>query len=616
MKKNKQYIVLYIYFFIFAVLTYIIIFIMNKTCVLCGVFNYDTIVQREYPDGFVTGKRNKFTERVIHECVGGTCGNVSTMLPWLGVKSFPIAHFDMSEQAREMTEDIKHYGADARFVLNDMQGNTALLRCTHKLDDKTGKPAMGFHATSPDSNYVSRKYPRMRDEAPALLEQIDFVPDFYFFDIAEAGVRTIAEGLKKRGSIIYFEPESDKDMQKLLKAVNTSDIVKFSREKISDISFCDDYSDKLFIMTMGAEGIQYKLCSGEWKHLDSPKNGSEVDWEGAGDWFSSQLIAAMCENDVKDITSLSDECLVPMLKKAMETASRSVSFMSSKGMIDECKGGPRQKDMFDIEESNIPTTGIIGTVCGDIIGSDYEQHKKRTKKFNFNMFPKDAHFSDDTVMTIAIAQWLQGEHSTDRLVDIMVEMGRRYIGAGYGHKFKEWLNNDTHEPYGAASNGAAMRVGAIGWAFDTLEETLSAAKQTADVSHSSEEGEKGAMSVAAAIFMARNGKSKDEIKRYIEDTFGYDLSRKIEDIRPDYKFEILCSRSVPEAIICWLQSDTYEEAIRNAVSLGGDADTQAAIAGAIAAATPGMEVPKDIAVKCVSYLTPKLKRMMMDFYNR
>ena len=174
---------------------------MKKTCLLSGNFAFDTIVTREYPDGFVIGKNNKFTETVVTECVGNTCGNVSCMLPYLGVQAFPIAHFDTSEQGLQMKEDLRRYGADVRFVENSDKGGTTLLRCTHKRDKMTGEHTASFRATSPGSRFPRRRFIRVRDEAPMFVGKLDFTPDVFFFDAAEAGLRYLAEKLHEKGSL-------------------------------------------------------------------------------------------------------------------------------------------------------------------------------------------------------------------------------------------------------------------------------------------------------------------------------------------------------------------------------------------------------------------------------
>lgn len=307
---------------------------MKKSCLLSGNFALDTIVTRDYPNGFVVGKTNKFTETVVTECVGNTCGNVASILPYLGVQSFPIAHLDLSEQGLQIKDDLHRYGADVRFVENSANGGTTLLRCTHKRDKMTGEHTTSFRATSPGSRFPRRRFLRVRDEAPTFIENLDFVPNIFFFDAAEAGLRYLAAELRKQGTLIYFEPEGDAEKNKFLKAVEISDIVKFSHEKVSDISFTTQYTDKLFIRTLGADGLEFNLCGQGWTKVASVPNENVVDWEGAGDWITSQFIACLCEKDILSIPQMTVEAIRECLEIACETASRSVSYLGSKGLID------------------------------------------------------------------------------------------------------------------------------------------------------------------------------------------------------------------------------------------------------------------------------------------
>jgi sugar/nucleoside kinase (ribokinase family) len=305
-----------------------------KTCLLSGNFALDTIVTRDYPNGFVIGKSNKFTETIVTETVGNTCGNVACMLAHLGVQTFPIAHLDLSEQGHKIKEDLQRYGADVRFVENSAKGGTTLLRCTHKRDKTTGERATSFRATSPGSRFPKRRFLRARDEAPAFMANLDFTPDIFFFDAAEAGLRYLADELRQRGTLVYFEPESDADKSKFLKAVEVSDIVKFSHEKVSDISFTARHTDKLFIRTLGAEGLEFNLRGQGWVKIDSILNDNVIDCEGAGDWTTSQFIACLCEREILSIAHMSVDSVRECLEVACEVASQSVSFLGSKGMID------------------------------------------------------------------------------------------------------------------------------------------------------------------------------------------------------------------------------------------------------------------------------------------
>lgn len=227
-------------------------------------------------------------------------------------------------------------------------------------------------------------------------------------------------------------------------------------------------------------------------------------------------------------------------------------------------------------------------------------------------------FTDDTVMTVAVVNALLDMGNANdtglfrqHLVKKMQQWGRQYPKAGYGGKFLHWLVEDDPQPYSSWGNGSAMRVFPVGWYFETLEETLEYALVSAAVSHNHPEGVKGAQATAAAIFLARNGKDNPFIREYIETTFGYDLSRKLSDIRPSYDYDSSCKGSVPESIICFLEAADYEDTVRNAVSLGGDTDTMAAIAGSIAEAYWGM--PEDIIAKAKGYLDPSLLEVMDTF---
>ena len=305
-----------------------------KTCLLSGNFALDTIVMRDYPNGFVGGQSNMFTETIVTETVGNTCGNVACILAALGVQTFPIANLDLSEQGLKIKTDLQRYGADVRFVENSASGGTTLLRCTHKRDKTTGEHTVTFRATSPGSRFPKRRFIRVRDEAPAFVENLDFVPDIFFFDAAEAGLRYIACELRLRGTLVYFEPESDADKKKFLKAVEVSDIIKFSHEKVEDLSFVEQYKDNLFIRTMGVEGLEFNLCGLGWEKVASVVNDNVVDWEGAGDWTTSQFIACLCARDILSIAQMTTNSVRECLVIACKTASRSVSYMGSKGMID------------------------------------------------------------------------------------------------------------------------------------------------------------------------------------------------------------------------------------------------------------------------------------------
>lgn len=253
-------------------------------------------------------------------------------------------------------------------------------------------------------------------------------------------------------------------------------------------------------------------------------------------------------------------------------------------------------------------TTILGAIAGDVIGSIYEFNA--TKDKGFRLFHPFQSFTDDTVMTVAVADWIL---TGDGLMPVMQDYGNRYPGAGYGRRFHKWLTEYDPKPYNSWGNGSAMRVSPVGFAFNTLEEVLAKAKESAEITHNHPEGIKGAQATATAIFLARANYNKQEIKKYIEDTFGYNLSRTCDEIRPNYQFNESCQETVPESITCFLESKDYEDAIRLAISMGGDADTMGAITGGIAIA-----FYKEMPDKIYDYAINKLPddfRLIVDKFD-
>ena len=276
----------------------------------------------------------------------------------------------------------------------------------------------------------------------------------------------------------------------------------------------------------------------------------------------------------------------------------------------KCFEGKEDKKTMMIASPEVKIDCLLGAIAGDVIGSVFEF--RSYKGTTFPLFSDYSEYTDDTVMTVANADWLL---SGDSLLGIMQEYGHRYPTAGYGGMFKDWLWSDDPQPYGSWGNGSAMRVSPVGWAFDTLEETLEAAKQSAEITHNHPEGIKGAQATAACIYLARTGKSKQEIKEYVEYTFGYNLDRTCDEIRPIYQFDGSCQGTVPESIIAFLESTDYESAIRLTVSLGGDSDTMGAITGAIAEAYYS-GVPEHIKVEVLKRLPDEFIDVMSRFYQR
>ena len=252
---------------------------------------------------------------------------------------------------------------------------------------------------------------------------------------------------------------------------------------------------------------------------------------------------------------------------------------------------------------------MLGAIAGDIIGSVFEFHPLTAGWNDFPLFSKRSRFTDDTVMTIAVSKALinPGDDLKTAFIDSFHEFGSVWPKAGYGQKFKQWLMFRKREPYNSFGNGSAMRVSPVAWLAQSLEEAENLACASAEVTHNHPEGIKGAQAVAGAIYLARTGKSKEEIRAYLTGRHGYPLSRSLEEIRQNYRFDSTCQGSVPEALQAFLESSSFEDAVRKAIWLRGDADTQAAIAGSVAEAFYG-GVPEEIAEECLIRLDEPLRR--------
>ena len=275
---------------------------------------------------------------------------------------------------------------------------------------------------------------------------------------------------------------------------------------------------------------------------------------------------------------------------------------------------------------------MLGAIVGDVVGSVYERHNIKTKQFP--LFRDDCHFTDDTVMTCAVAEAVMNGGQKDDFIDAIKKYGRIYPNVGYGGRFRKWINSDDREPYYSCGNGSAMRVSPCAWMMDCgfMDRTgcwpsmaSACAELSAAVTHNHPEGIKGAMATADAIFLSRYyfhgygdtdeisvkndpAECKKRIRDHIEGMYGYDLSKTLDEIRPTYCFDATCQGSVPQAIIAFLESTGFEDAIRNAISLGGDSDTIAAITGSIAEAAYG--IPDWIKRKTLTYLDGRLKDVL------
>ena len=252
---------------------------------------------------------------------------------------------------------------------------------------------------------------------------------------------------------------------------------------------------------------------------------------------------------------------------------------------------------------------MLGAIAGDTIGSVYEFD--RIKHKDFELFTPHSSFTDDSILSVAVAEVILHGGSFAESIKHYAQAYPNPVG-GYGARFNQWAFSSSLEPYNSWGNGSAMRVSAVGFAYDELDQVLAVAKQTAEVTHNHPEGIKGAQATAAAILLARQGKSKSAIKAFVEQNFGYDLNRSLADIRPTYEFNESCQETVPESIIAFLESTDFEDAIRNTISLGGDTDTMGAITGGIAEAFYG-GVPAAIAQQTLTYLDNSLRQTTLTF---
>lgn len=303
-----------------------------------GSYNLDTIVKREYPEGFVPGKRNKFVEKVIMEEIGSNPGNVMCILGWFGWDSYPIALFDDSEEGLKMTSDMKRYGCNTRFVTNTPDGGTNLLKVTHGLDEN-GNPKRTFSKRhAPGSGFPRDKaFTVMGKDAtlPEFIAKLDFLPDVYFYESTTPAWRNLGEWMHERGVLVYYEMQRMylKEFPKYLKCMKVSDIIKFSDEVAEDVSFVDEFKDKLFIQTLGSNGVRFNLCGQGWVTLPPVLNDNIVDTEGCGDWTTASFINALGKRGKVKFADLTADLVSECLMEAQEYASRNASYLGTKGII-------------------------------------------------------------------------------------------------------------------------------------------------------------------------------------------------------------------------------------------------------------------------------------------
>lgn len=309
---------------------------MNRKPIIIGSgqYNYDIIKLREYPNGFVVGKRNPYVEKTLIEEVGGTCGNIMCILANLGWDVRPQVKLINNEEGQKLADSLIQYGCNPQYIsLVDNGGYSGML-CIHRKSRKTGEHELGIRGFGPNgSQFRKITELRARDEVPALLDTMTQAPDVYFFDHSEAGPRQIAKELRNRGALVYYECENNRDWKKFIKSVEVADIVKFSDENVPDITFCADYKNKLFIQTQGSKGLRFSLCGGEWVNLDPVKVDTVVDWEGCGDTVSAVFINELNKIGLPKVSELTEEQVLTALGVAVEKSALCTQYYGSKGWL-------------------------------------------------------------------------------------------------------------------------------------------------------------------------------------------------------------------------------------------------------------------------------------------
>lgn len=296
-----------------------------------GQYNWDRIILRNYPHGFTPGKRNDCWEEVLVEEVGGTCGNIMCMLARLGWNAYPQVKLIDTAEGHKLADSLASYGCETKYVYFAEKGGFSGITCTHRRNNKTGEHELGLRSFGPNgSQFRKIAELRARDEVPDFLNTLSEAPDVYFFDHNEAGPRKIAEELRRHGSLIYYECENNRDWNKFIKSVQVADIVKFSDENVPDISFSNEYKNKLFIQTQGAKGLQFKLRDGEWIHVNPIQVSDVIDWEGCGDTITAVFLYELGKLGLPKVSELSEEQILSALTAATEKAARCTQYYGSK----------------------------------------------------------------------------------------------------------------------------------------------------------------------------------------------------------------------------------------------------------------------------------------------
>ena len=315
----------------------------NLSIMGVGTYCLDSIVKREYPEGFVPGKRNKFVEHLVSEEIGSNPGNVMCIMGWFGWNSYPIALFDDSEEGLKLTSDFKRYGCDISYVTNTPDGGTNIFKITHGLDEN-GNPKKSYSKRhAPGSGFPRDKaFTVMGKDAtlPKFIESLgDFLPDVYFFESTTAAWRELGKYMHDKGVMVYYEVQRfyPNEFNKYLKCMKESDIIKFSDESVKDDSFVDELKDKLVIQTLGAKGVRYNLRGEGWVTLPPVLCDNVVDTEGCGDWTTASFINALGKRGVTKFDAVTSDIVKECLVEAQGYASRNTQFIGTKGIINAGK---------------------------------------------------------------------------------------------------------------------------------------------------------------------------------------------------------------------------------------------------------------------------------------
>ncbi len=310
----------------------------NLSVMGAGPLTFDVIVKREYPEGFVPGKRNKFEDRVMIQELGSNTGNVMCILGYFGWDSYPIALLGDDAEGLQMKKDFERYHCNTRFVTNTKEGGSNMFTITHKLDND-GNPVKSFgRRHAPGSGFPRDKALSVvgKDATlPKFIEALDFLPDVYFFSNGGAGWRDLGKYMRNKGVLVYYELQSmgGKEMNAVLKCMKEADIAKFSDETVKDVSFVDELKDKLVIQTLGENGARFNFCGKGWVTLPPVLNENVVDTEGCGDWTTASFINALGKRGVLKLKDMTEAVVKKCLEEAQQYASRNVSYLGTKGII-------------------------------------------------------------------------------------------------------------------------------------------------------------------------------------------------------------------------------------------------------------------------------------------